>query len=199
MTNSWESRKKEKRPLRLIIFAGIVLLFAGILVLNNFEVFLSKKDTADVDVKAAKSEREEKKVAEEEVEEQSEEGEKETARADTSESGSSKEDTEPAQEDVVGKILTLDMPSVKCVLADKKGLYIQVSLKFYFKGKELEKEILFKRDNITLMVKKVFVKKYLSEIVVDELRAELKKEVNALLEHGKIEDVEFLDFKPIKE
>ena len=46
-------------------------------------------------------------------------------------------------------------------------------------------------------MKRALLKKHLSEVVVEKLRVELKKEINVLLEQGKIEDVEFLDFRPI--
>ena len=193
MTDSWEDKKKSKKGIGFIIFLCIAIVFIGFLIFNNFDFFKQKRETESI--KVEDSDKAEKEVeASEDVKPEKEK----TVQEEPPETASPEEDKESELEPSEESVLSIDLPTIKCALADKKGLFVQVTLKVYFKGKKIEKEILFKRDNIKVIVKRALLKKHLSEVVVEKLRVELKKEINVLLEQGKIEDVEFLDFRPIE-
>jgi len=200
MADSWEDRKKKKSPIGLVVLGCVVIIIIGFVIWNNLDTFTGKKDVRETEtpVEVAGQQKEAPPVdTTEQSDDQNKKGEgvqkEEVASSDASEKGEREsEDTEPG-------LLSIELPTVLCVLADKKGLSIRISLKLYFKEKDLEKEVLFKRDNINFIVKKVFIKKHLSDIVVNVLRAELQKEINALLEQGTVIDIEFLDFKPNEE
>ncbi len=200
MANSWEDSKKKNNPVGLIVLLVIVSVLAGFLICNNCDIFSTGVQNQETVTKA-----ETVKVPSDEVGEDT--AETTDAKRDTeSDTGKQKETSSDSSDkevavsnDAVPDIFSIELPSVVCSLADKKSLSIRVSLKLYFREKELEREILFKRDNIKLIVRKVFVTKQLSDIVVDALRTELQREINALLEQGTIIDIEFLDFKPSEE
>jgi flagellar basal body-associated protein FliL len=91
---------------------------------------------------------------------------------------------------------SLLLSDIKCVLMDRKKPTLLLSLELYFGDNEaLKKEILLKRDNLKVMVKKALVSKSLDDLVVETLRVELKKAINALLEKGKVLDIEFREFR----
>lgn len=191
MADSWEDKKKSKKGIGLIIFS-IAIVFIGFLIFNNFDFFKQKRETESI--KVEDSDKAEKEV---EASEDAKPEKEKTVQEEPPETASPEEDKESELEPSEESVLSIDLPTIKCALADKRGLFVQVTLKVYFKGKQLEKEILFKRDNIKVIVKRTLLKKHLSEVVVEKLRVELKKEINVLLEQGKIEDIEFLDFRPI--
>ncbi len=197
MADSWEQRKGKKRPAGLIVLTGLAIIIISFLICNNLETCTKKKNT----IETGKQDPETK--TQEEAGPNTGKKEEDSVKEDKGKDGSSgpvpSEQATMKTSDTARALFSVDMPGVVCELADKKGPSIRVSLKLYFKEKELKNEVLFKRDNINLMVKKVFVKKKLSGIVVDALRAELQEEINALLEQGRVVDIEFLDFKPVEE
>lgn len=200
MTDSWEDKKKKKKPIPLIALICLLLVLGGIFIHNNFDTFVKKKEKDVSDVKIIReAEQKDKTAALEKTGKKVKKREKIAAKKKPSIAKSQTQDSANVLEKSPGSMFSVHIPSVQCALADKKGLFIHIALKFYFKDEVLNDEILFKRDDIKVMVKKVFMKKQLSEIVVDALRAELKKEVNSLLKQGQIEDVEFLDFRPFKD
>ena len=204
MSDSWENKRKSKRGIGLTITLCIVLVVIGFLVYNNSDLFKEKQKTesikpedsgkAEKEIEASKDLKTEKDKEEKKGEEK---GKEIPVFVEPPKTASSEEDKEGELEHSKEALFSVDLPAIKCALADEKGFFLQVSLKVYFKEKKLEKEILFKRDNIKVVVIRTLVKKHLSELVVQQLRFELKKEINALLEEGKIEDIEFLDFRPI--
>ena len=204
MADSWEDKKKSRKGIGLIIFLFIVVIVIGFFVFNNFVASDQSSDTVD----SVTVEYSEKMEQEEETSEWGESGEEEEAVKEETEQKESPDAviTEKKPKKEIRKkaelskesLFSIDLPSVKCVLADKKGLFIQVSLKVYFKDEKLEREILFKRDNIKVVVKKTLFTKSLSEVVAEKLRIELKREINKLLEKGKITDIEFVDFRPVE-
>lgn len=199
MTDSWEDKKKSKKGIGFIIFLCIAIVFIGFLIFNNFDFFKQKRETESIKVEDSDKAEKEVEASEDVKPEKGKEEENEkTVQEEPPETASPEEDKESELEPSEESVLSIDLPTIKCALADKRGLFVQVTLKVHFKGKKLEREILFKRDNIKVIVKKVLLKKHLSEVVVEKLRVELKKEINVLLEQGKIEDIEFLDFRPIE-
>lgn len=203
MAESWEDKKKSRKNAGLIISLCIAVIIVGFFVFNNRDIFnQSGKDADSVKVEGLDKAGQEKEPSEKGKPEEEEKVEEAVAQEESTEPAAPEK--EPEKEIEIKKepaevsLHSLDLPTVKCALADKKGLFVQVSLKVYFREKKLEKEILFKRDNIKVVVKKVLFKKNLSEVVVEKLRIELKREINNLLEEGKIEDIEFIDFRPVE-
>ncbi len=200
MADSWEDRQLKKKPIGLAALALIAIIFIVFLIRNNSDVFTQDEDTV------AKKETNEvipPIVDTAERNETTRSGDEEKKADDTLERVPQiPKRIDPSEKSaaVVNApvIPSIDLTGIICILADKKGLSIRVSLKLYFKEKELEKEILFKREDIKLIVRKAFSTKHLSDVVVDVIRAELQKEINGILKQGRIIDIEFLDFSPIE-
>ena len=200
MPDTWEDRKKKKSPIGLVVLGGIIIIIIGLVIWNNLDTFSGKKDNQGTKAPVEATDQQEEASTDDTSEHPDDQKKKnEKVQKEEVPSSDAPEKKTEKSEDTKPGLLSVELPTVLCVLADKKGLSIRVSLKLFFKEKDLEKEILFKRDNIKFIVKKVFIKKHLSDIVVDVLRAELQKEINALLEQGTVVDIEFLDFKPSEE
>ena len=83
-----------------------------------------------------------------------------------------------------------------CRLMDKSQPSIRLSLLLSFpENKALKQEILVKRDNLKVMVKKTLATKSMDDLVVDSLRNDLKSGLNSVLESGAITDIEFKEFR----
>lgn len=201
MSESWEDKKKSRKKSGLIVFLCIIVIIIGFFVFNNFIV--SDQDNGKIEslpvidtkkiVQGDSSQWGEPVEVEDRVLKNAEQaGEQPAEPAVPEKEPEKKVEKKPANP----SLQSLDLPRVKCSLADKKGLFVQISLRIYFKKKKLEREILFKRDNIKIVVKKILSKKSLSEVAAEPLRKELIREINNLLEKGKITDIEFLDFRP---
>lgn len=87
------------------------------------------------------------------------------------------------------------IPGIGCELADRSDLSVVLSLELFFKSDSLKEEIMLKREQLKVMVRKVLARKNLDEVVVEPLRAEIQREVNALLRGGRVVDIEFRDFR----
>jgi flagellar basal body-associated protein FliL len=208
MAGSWESSKKKRAPVAGMVTAAGIGVVVAFLVVNNVDVFNREKpvaqdtaqqkqatpDSGSESVKALDSDTagqlSDRKKAGSDLREQRE------AAADTVVSARTKKKNAAKQPPAK---FSVDLPGVKCALADREGVTVRVSLRIYGSGVEFEKEVLFKRDNLAVLVKKLFSTLYLDEIVVDDLREKLRKDLNALLEKGKVSDIEFLDFRPVSE
>jgi flagellar basal body-associated protein FliL len=91
---------------------------------------------------------------------------------------------------------SLLLTDIKCRLIDRSKPVISLSLELFFADNAaLKKEILLKRDNLKIMVRKVISAKSLDDMVVETLRLELKNVLNGLLEKGKVTDIEFREFR----
>lgn len=180
MTDSWEKASRKKKYIYYIVFIIAAVIAIGVLIgKNRITVFHGKDNTEKNQKKpdAVKYSGEQRKV-----------------KKDSTEEGIDK--TEP---DKSGSMLhSVNLSPVKCLLADREKIVIKVGLIIYFREEKIKKDILFKRDEISYVVKKVFSGKKLSRLVVDGLRKELAEEINLLLEHGKIVDIEFSDFQPVE-
>ncbi len=194
MDDSWAYRKRSKKRISLIIFLCILTIFLVILLINNYDILFPKKSTIIENnkqiLRKEKQEKQNKKIKKTEKIKRSIEnssGNKTTAIG----LNKTKEFTDKS-------FLSVKIPNINCTLANKNGLHIQVSLVLYCKDENLKKEIIFKRSDIKLIVKKVFSQKKLSEINKDNLKIELKEEINDFLEHGKINYIDLLDFIPVE-
>lgn len=94
-------------------------------------------------------------------------------------------------------MLSLPLEGIHCNLSGADQFFVNVSLKLFFKGVKTQKELLLKREELKVMVKKVMRGKDLSNVFVETLRDELRGEMNKIVENGSIEDIEFIDFKPV--
>jgi flagellar basal body-associated protein FliL len=93
---------------------------------------------------------------------------------------------------------SISITNIRCRLADAQRQEIVVSLRLRFHSRAIEDEVLLKRDEIRVIVQKVFSQKFLQEIQINALRTELKRSVNGLLDNKGIDDVEFEDFRPME-
>ncbi len=91
----------------------------------------------------------------------------------------------------------MEIRDVHCRLADRDDFEVVVSLKLIVRQEALQQEILLKREDLKVVLRQVLAPKKLSDIVVEKMRAELKKEMGEILERGPIEDIEFLEFNPV--
>lgn len=205
MADSWEDRRSRKRDVLIPAIIVVFLIIGGFFVYNNIDTFLSKGESSKIqstDKTKSKSDvsesddliadsgtyvREKKKNSNSVIPEKLKVVEKKNTPVEKVESVKKTDKTE----------YTVRIPTVECILADKKDLKIQISFKLFCTEKKVKEEILFKRDVIKLAIIKILGKKLLSEIVVESLRKELKNEINTFLKQGKVHDVEFLDFKPV--
>jgi flagellar basal body-associated protein FliL len=88
------------------------------------------------------------------------------------------------------------LDNITCRLMDKSKPSILLSLSLLFpENKALRQEILVKRDNLKVMVKKTLAAKSINDMVVDSLRRDLESGLNSVLENGAITGIEFKEFR----
>jgi flagellar basal body-associated protein FliL len=91
---------------------------------------------------------------------------------------------------------SVPLEGITCSLIDKSQPSIRLSMLLSFPvNAALKQEILLKRDNLKVMVKKTLALKSLDDMVVDSLRRDLKSGLNSVLENGAITDIEFKEFR----
>jgi flagellar basal body-associated protein FliL len=91
---------------------------------------------------------------------------------------------------------SVPLERISCRLMDKSQPSIRLSLLLSFPpNSALKQEILVKRDNLKVMVKKTLAAKSMDDMVVDSLRKDLKSGLNSVLENGAITDIEFKEFR----
>lgn len=93
----------------------------------------------------------------------------------------------------------VEVTNIRCGLAADEPLTLKVSLRFHLTDARFREKVLMKRNELRVMVRKVFLPKRLPDIVVDDLRAELMRETVAFVGEGIVRDVEFIDFRPMKQ
>lgn len=197
MPGSWESKRRGRVPLILLV-VGVAL--AGVFLYNNSDVFTGRPSADALDASRAPSSRPqgaEAALPSDSGSQRDTGHESHDAPGVTSiggeEAGIGSADTTSADRD----LLSVHLANVPCRLLGRDSLIIRVSLVLYFKGDGLKQEILFKREDLKVMIRKVLASRRLSEILVEELRSELKTAVNSILDNGRVEDIEFLDFRPL--
>ena len=94
-------------------------------------------------------------------------------------------------------LLSMRFKDIQCNLFNIKHFFLKISFDIYFKGTDLQDEILLKREDIRIQVKKVFLSKGVSDIVVKPLKREITFEINKVLKKGKIKDIDFIEFMPV--
>jgi flagellar basal body-associated protein FliL len=212
MAESWEKKRGAKKSISLIVIAGVLLICSGIFFVNNRDLFIIKKQEPPAEKKeqAGTAPLTQESAPAHETDAALPGARQADKKVLTGKNDSGKHPPAEVKKDsVINKqalpkkkikpdsLFSVALPIVECRLAEKKDLVIRVSLKVFFADKNVEQEVLFKRNDIGVILKKVFKNKQLSDIVVDKLREELRRKINALLEKGTIEDIEFIDFKPV--
>lgn len=210
MSTNWEDKVNKSKNIPLIILFSILLVLAIIFVCNNIEIFSTGEESVDstqneerkIRIKTEKKEKIKKKKSRKDKEKKAKKGpssqKKEPPAVDSANIVPSDTDAASILKDTSKSLLSVELSGITCVLADREDLIIKIRLRLLCKGEKLRKEILLKRENLKILVKRVLKKKNHSEIIVDALRTELIKEMNNFLEQGQIENIKFLDFQPVK-
>jgi flagellar basal body-associated protein FliL len=206
--DSWlsQSRKKKTKNRWTLILAIVVLVAAGIFLKNNHDLLWSSKDRKNDDQGAASpifSPHEDvkpepvKPAAAAPVPTPAHVTEKKAVVANTGQPLPGTDSLAPGKESpkAVQKSSVL-LSDIRCFLRDRKGPGLVLSLNVVFEESgPLKQEVLVKRDVLKVMIKKVMADKTLEDMKVDSLRLELKNSINALLESGKISDLEFNELR----
>jgi flagellar basal body-associated protein FliL len=87
------------------------------------------------------------------------------------------------------------IPGIDCAILDKSNVHVLLSLELFFENDGMRDEILAKRDQLKVMVRKVFSTKRFDEIQVEPLRTELRNAMNRMLSNGALTDIEFRAFR----
>lgn len=181
MMDSWEeAQTKSKKRYGILLVPVFVLALGGIIYLNNN----GEKENTGKDAES--------------VIDDSRDVNKDSAIQDFPTKNGEKSNVKEAGAFDAKIAKSVSITNIRCGLNDKKSSEILLSLRLYYSNKKDEKDILFKRDEIKFTVQKIMMKKKLEDINVELLRKELKDEIEILLGSGKLEDIEFTDFKPVE-
>jgi flagellar basal body-associated protein FliL len=189
---------KRKKYLWLVICGAAVCIAAGLFIRNNSDILLAahaqKKEAArqapaaPAALRQPVSDRQSPaaltKKNEQPVKQPPARGVKESP------------ETGSMDKPVLSAVRAVSITGISCKLIDKSRPSILLSLSLVFQEtRELEREILVKRDNLKIMVQKTLASKSLDDMVKDSLRKDIKSALNPLLENGAITDVEFKEFR----
>lgn len=97
-----------------------------------------------------------------------------------------KEDLTAVQPVKSPEVLTASLPGIECWVNDRKDLRIILDLEVQFSDELMRKEILLKRDDLKVLVKKTLSKKNLGEVKKEQLRVELTDVMNGIFDHRTI-------------
>ena len=87
------------------------------------------------------------------------------------------------------------VPGIDCTILDKATVHVLLSLELFFEDDNMRDEILAKRDQLKVMVRKVLSTKRFDEIQIEPLRTELRNAMNRMLSNGALTDIEFRAFR----
>lgn len=184
-SSSWEKSRNKQRPLWVIIvIAVIALIIVAVFLQNNSELFWGispQKEKMQEEESLSLDESESLNMSHDSIRE---------------EIASKIADPEPnkvPEEKSADKVIPLN--NIECKVADRPDLTVAISLELIYDKTKSKKEILFKREDLKVMVYNALSKKNLSDILVEKIRPEILKEVNRVLKKGKITDVIFTDFR----
>jgi flagellar basal body-associated protein FliL len=90
------------------------------------------------------------------------------------------------------------IPRIECTTSDKSDIRIVISIELFCDTDSMRDEVMVKREQLKVMVRKVFGRKQIGDIQVETLRSELLSEMNGFLGHAAIRDVVFRDFRTEK-
>jgi flagellar basal body-associated protein FliL len=83
------------------------------------------------------------------------------------------------------------IPNVRCAILDKSAIRINLSLELFFSADSLQEEILGKREQIKVMIRKIMSRKRYDDVKTETVKKEIKAAIDSLLDYGALEDVEF--------
>jgi flagellar basal body-associated protein FliL len=176
-----DHHEKRKNYLWLVILIAAVCIAAGIFIRNNSDVLgVSQRQNKETNASVPTAV---------------------TAPLPAQSTGLTAAKVEPKRDEPViapvpGANESVPLERVVCRLMDKSQPSIRLSLLLSFPpNKALKQEILVKRDNLKVMVKKTLAAKSMDDMVVDSLRKDLKIDLNSVLENGAITDIEFKEFR----
>ncbi len=201
MSGSWEesSAKKKTAP---IIIAVCLLFIVGLLIYNNVDIFFSKTSAESKEV--AEPEPEEKQPVNVEQSSAAEKSLKKQSKPTSSNQSEPKKSATPTKKSVPKKsihqdtpLVWVELPNIKCMLADKDNFYIVLAVKLYFKGEELRKEIYFNREDIKIRIQQLLRSKKHEQVVVKTLKEEIQSEINSILTKGQLSKIEVTQFHPV--
>lgn len=90
---------------------------------------------------------------------------------------------------------SVTVPDIDCAILGQSTVHVELSLELFFEDDGMRDEILAKREQLKVMVRKVLSTKRFDEIQVEPLRAELRDAMNRILSTGVITDIEFRAFR----
>jgi flagellar basal body-associated protein FliL len=199
--SSWlESRKKSRR---FIVFLFIVVIAGGLSVFfyNNRELFFTKQSPTSHPANARTANAEKTNVPAPPDEKQ------EARKAVVAKSGADTvirangvgtkqekqvERSSPGVAQLGSGILLSDFD---CGLGGREAMKVFISLEVFVSSERLKKEVLLKRDDLKVMVRKVMSGKNLEDLIIDSLRSQTKIAMNRILENGAVDDVIFRNFR----
>jgi hypothetical protein len=99
--------------------------------------------------------------------------------------------------DLAATLIPVEVHDIYCSLSGRDDLTVVISLKFLCRSEDIRQEVLLKREDLKVIVRKVLAPMKLSEIAVEQLRTRIRAEASSLLTKGTVDDVEFTKFQPL--
>lgn len=77
---------------------------------------------------------------------------------------------------------SVELPPFQCSIENRKDIVISLSLELFYKDSTFRSAILFRRNEIKVMIMRVIRKKVLSEMKITVLEKELMKDINSIFD-----------------
>ena len=90
---------------------------------------------------------------------------------------------------------SVELPPFPCSIENRKDIVISLSLELFYKDSSFRDAILFRRNELKVMVMRVIRKKVLPEMKINVLEKELLKEVNSVFDRQTISKVKIRNIK----
>ncbi|MBD3421182.1 MAG: hypothetical protein GF398_13785 [Chitinivibrionales bacterium] len=89
----------------------------------------------------------------------------------------------------------IELNTISCKLLDNAEMTVHLSLFVFYNDTSSRNELLFKREDMKVMVQNVLGRKKMEDVLIKTLRPELIAEVNNVLRESRVIDIEFSDFR----
>jgi flagellar basal body-associated protein FliL len=174
--NNWlESRKKNSRRTLLIVFLIVFASASFIFIKNNSELLFSKQERRSHVIENPPPS-------------------KSTVESPPVRPSGKAAVTESNPPEASGGDDSVTIPDFTCRVRDNGALRVVLSLKLVISSAAHKGEVLLKRDDLKVMVRKTIAEKFMNELNIDSLREQTKRAMNKILEKAVITDVEFRNF-----
>ncbi len=90
---------------------------------------------------------------------------------------------------------SLYLPGIRCSLLGRDDLTLHLSVELFSENRDLYEELLFKRDQLRVMVTKVMSRTEYGDVHVSLLKPKVIGAINAVLENGALDDLQFRTFR----